>query len=205
MPRPALRIARTCELDGSADNARTSNPRGKAMVKKILLVLLVVVLGVLGYAATKPDTFRVERKAVIPARPEKVYALIEDFHRWGEWSPWEKLDPAMTRTHGGAAKGLGATYAWKGNSDVGEGRMEITEAAPPGKVVIKLDFIDPFESSNVTTFTLAPRDGGTEVSWAMEGPMPYVSKLMDTVVGMDRMIGKDFEQGLANMQDAAAR
>lgn len=179
------------------------------MVKKILLVLLVVVLfaigGVLGYAATKPDTFRVERKAVIPAPPEKVYALIEDFHRWGEWSPWEKLDPAMARTHGGPAKGVGATYAWKGNSDVGQGKMEITDAAAPGKVVIKLDFIDPFESSNVTTFTLAPQAAGTEVTWTMDGPMPYLSKVMDTVVGMDRMIGKDFEQGLDNMKAAAAR
>ncbi|MBL8262095.1 MAG: SRPBCC family protein [Xanthomonadaceae bacterium] len=177
---------------------------GKAMVKKILLVLLLVIVGVLGYAATKPDTFRVERKAVIPAPPEQVYALIEDFHRWGEWSPWEKLDPAMARTHGGPGKGLGATYAWKGNSDVGEGRMEITEATPPARIVIKLDFIDPFESSNVTVFSLVPKDGGTEVTWSMDGPMPYVSKLMDTVVGMDRMIGKDFEQGLANMKDAAA-
>lgn len=175
------------------------------MVKKILLVLLVAIAGVLGYAATKPDTFRVERKAVVRAPPEQVYAMIEDFRRWGEWSPWEKLDPAMTRTHGGAAKGRGATYAWKGNDDVGEGRMEITETTPPGRIVIKLDFIDPFESSNVTTFALAPVAGGTEVTWTMEGPMPYVSKLMDTVVGMDRMIGKDFERGLANMQGAAAR
>jgi uncharacterized protein YndB with AHSA1/START domain len=175
------------------------------MVKKILLVLLVAIVGVLGYAATKPDTFRVERKAVVPAPPDRVYAMIEDFHRWGEWSPWEKLDPAMTRTHGGPAKGLGATYAWKGNDDVGEGRMEITEATAQGRVVIKLDFIDPFESSNVTTFTLTPVNGGTEVIWRMEGPMPYVSKLMDTVIGMDRMIGKDFEQGLANMQGVAAR
>ena len=175
------------------------------MVKKILLVLLVVIVGVLGYAATKPDTFRVERKALIPAPPEKVYALVEDFHRWGEWSPWEKLDPAMTRTHGGPDKGVGATYAWKGNSDVGEGRMQITDATPPDKVVIKLDFITPFESSNVTTFALAPTGGGTEVTWTMDGPMPYLSKLMDTVVGMDRMIGKDFEQGLENMKAAAAR
>ncbi|MBW8849872.1 MAG: SRPBCC family protein [Xanthomonadales bacterium] len=175
------------------------------MLKKILIVLVLAVAGVLLYAATKPDTFQVQRRATIAAPPERVFALIDDFHRWGEWSPWEKLDPAMTRTFEGPASGTGAVYAWKGNKDVGQGRMEITESTPPGRIAIKLDFIEPMESDNVTEFVLAPKDGGTEVTWTMRGPSPYLTKVMDTVVGMDRLIGKDFEAGLANMKAAAER
>lgn len=175
------------------------------MLKKILIVLVLAVAGVLLYAATKPDTFQVQRRATIAAPPERVFALIDDFHRWGEWSPWEKLDPAMTRTFEGPASGTGAVYAWKGNKDVGQGRMEITESTPPGRIAIKLDFIEPMESDNVTEFVLAPKDGGTEVTWTMRGPSPYLTKVMDTVVGMDRLVGKDFEAGLANMKAAAER
>jgi len=175
------------------------------MLKKILIVLVLAVAGVLLYAATKPDTFQVQRRATIAAPPERVFALIDDFHRWGEWSPWEKLDPAMTRTFEGPASGTGAVYAWKGNKDVGQGRMEIAESTPPGRIAIKLDFIEPMESNNVTEFVLAPKDGGTEVTWTMRGPSPYLTKVMDTVVGMDRLIGKDFEAGLANMKAAAER
>lgn len=175
------------------------------MLKKILIVLVLAIAGVLIYAATKPDTFQVQRKATIAAPPDKVFALIDDFHRWGEWSPWEKLDPAMTRTFEGPASGPGAVYAWKGNKDVGQGRMEIAESTPPSRIAIKLDFIEPMESNNVTEFVLAPKDGGTEVTWTMRGPSPYLTKLMDTVVGMDRMIGKDFEAGLANLKAAAER
>ena len=175
------------------------------MLKKILIVLVLAIAGVLIYAATKPDTFQVQRKATIAAPPDKVFALIDDFHRWGEWSPWEKLDPAMTRTFEGPASGPGAVYAWKGNKDVGQGRMEIAESTPPSRIAIKLDFIEPMESNNVTEFVLAPKDGGTEVTWTMRGPSPYLTKLMDTVVGMDRVIGKDFEAGLANMKAAAER
>ena len=175
------------------------------MLKKILIVILIAIAGVLGYAATKPDTFQVQRKAVIAAPPEKIFAMIEDFHRWNEWSPWDKLDPAMTRTFGGPATGVGATYAWAGNSAVGEGRMEILESTPPSKIRIKLDFIKPFESNNVTEFALVPKDGGTEVTWTMQGPNPYATKLMDVFASMDEMIGKDFEKGLADMGTAAAR
>lgn len=175
------------------------------MLKKILIVLVLAIAGVLLYAATKPDTFEVQRRATIAAPPDKVFALIDDFHHWGAWSPWEKLDPAMTRTFEGPASGTGAVYAWKGNKDVGQGRMEITESTPSSRIAIKLDFIEPMESNNVTEFVLAPKDGGTEVTWTMRGPSPYLTKVMDTVVGMDRMIGKDFEAGLANMKAAAER
>lgn len=175
------------------------------MLKKILIVLVLAIAGVLIYAATKPDTFQVQRKATIAAPPDKVFALIDDFHRWGEWSPWEKLDPAMTRTFDGPASGQGAVYAWKGNKDVGQGRMEITESTPPNRLAIKLDFITPFESNNVTEFVLTPKDGGTEVTWTMRGPSPYITKLMDTFMSMDTMIGRDFEAGLANMKTIAER
>lgn len=175
------------------------------MLKKILIVIVLAIAGVLLYAATRPDTFQVQRRAAIAAPPEKVFALIEDFHRWGEWSPWEKLDPAMTRTFSGAERGVGAVYAWRGNNKAGEGRMEITEATAPGKLLIKLDFVEPFPASNTVEFVLVPKDGGTDVTWTMRGPSPYVSKLMDTVVGMDRMVGKDFEAGLANLKAAAER
>lgn len=180
------------------------------MLKKALfrLAMLVgiVVAGVLIRAAMKPDGFMVMRKTVIAAPPEKIFPLIDDFHRWGEWSPWEKLDPAMARTFSGATSGRGAIYAWKGNKDVGQGRMEIVATDAPNALDIKLDFIEPMQSTNTTRFVLqhAP-SGGTEVIWIMRGPSPYLTKLMDTVVGMDRVIGKDFEAGLANMKAAAER
>jgi len=175
------------------------------MLKKITLVIVAVVAVVLIYAATRPDSYSVQRSATIKAPPEKVFALINDFHNWSAWSPWEKLDPAMKRTHSGAAAGQGAVYAWLGNSDVGEGRMEITESVPSSKVGIKLDFITPFESKNTTLFTLQPQGDSTQVTWLMQGPAPYVTKLMTVFVSMDKMIGKDFEAGLANMKTAAER
>jgi hypothetical protein len=175
------------------------------MFKKIALVIVVLIAAVLLYATTRPDSFSVQRTATIKAPPEKVFALINDFHNWPVWSPWEKLDPAMQRTHSGANAGKGAVYAWLGNSDVGEGRMEIVESAAPSKVDIKLDFIKPFESSNTTLFTLQPQGGSTQVTWQMQGPAPYITKLMTVFVSMDAMIGKDFEAGLANLKTVAEK
>ncbi len=175
------------------------------MIKKLAILVVVLLAAVLAFAATKPDTFHVERSTTIQAPPAEVFALIDDFHRWDAWSPWEKLDPAMQRTHSGAASGLGAEYAWEGNKDVGKGRMEITEAKPPEKVVIQLDFLEPFETHNVTEFTLAPQGGGTEVTWAMHGPSPYFAKVMSVFFSMDSMVGKDFETGLANLKAIAEK
>jgi len=178
------------------------------MVKKIAIVAVVLIAALLAYAATRPDSFRVQRQATIQAPPDKVFALIDDFHQWGAWSPWEKLDPAMKKTYSGAPSGKGAVYEWTGNGKVGTGRMEITDAAAPQKVAIQLDFLKPFEAHNVAEFTLAPSgggDGGTVVTWAMHGPSPYVAKLMGVFVSMDKMIGKDFETGLANLKTAAER
>ena len=170
------------------------------MLKIILIVVAVLILGVLGLAMTKADTFTVQRSASIKAPPEKIFAALDDFHRWPDWSPWEKLDPGMKRTQSGAASGKGAVYAWEGNSKVGAGRMEILESTPASRVAIQLDFIKPFEGHNTATFTLQPQGDATNVNWTMTGPTPFVSKLMQVFVSMDSMIGKDFESGLANLK-----
>jgi uncharacterized protein YndB with AHSA1/START domain len=175
------------------------------MLKKILIIVLVLVAGVCGYALTRPDTFRVERKAIIQAPPDRVFALVNDFRQWPQWSPWEKLDPAMKRTLSGAAAGPGAVYAWQGNSDVGQGRMEIKESVPGQKVQIQLDFLEPMEAHNQTDFVLAPQGNATEVIWAMQGEANFMTKLMGVFVSMDSMVGKDFEQGLANLKAVAEK
>jgi uncharacterized protein YndB with AHSA1/START domain len=175
------------------------------MFKTIAIGVLVLIAALLGYAATRPDTFRVERGATIKAPPEKIFALVNDLRRWGSWSPWEKKDPAMRRTFGDATSGKGATYAWEGNKDVGQGRMEIAESVPPSRVRIKLDFVKPFEAHNLVDFTLEPRGESTQVTWAIHGPSPYVSRLIGIFVSMDGMIGRDFEAGLADLKAVAEK
>lgn len=175
------------------------------MLKIFAAVVLVSVLAVLALAATKPDTFQVQRSISIQAPPEKIYPLIHDFHRWAEWSPWEALDAAMQRTHSGAPSGTGAVYTWDGNKAVGAGRMEVLGTEPPSRVKIKLDFLRPFEGHNTTDFTLVPQGGATRVTWTMQGPTPFVSKLMQVFVSMDSLIGKDFEAGLAKMKAVAEK
>jgi len=175
----------------------------------IAVVLAVAIAIVLILAMTKPDRFRVERAAAIHAPPETIFALIDDFHQWRSWSPWEGRDPAMKRTYEGADRGKGAVYAWDGNKNVGAGRMEILSATSPSNVVIKLDFIKPFEGHNTAEFTILPQGSATSVSsnviWAMHGPAPFMHKVMQVFMNMDRMIGKDFETGLANLKTAAER
>jgi uncharacterized protein YndB with AHSA1/START domain len=173
------------------------------MLKIIAIVLVVAIVGLLGLAATKPDHFRVARSTLIKAPPEKIYALIEDFHKWGAWSPYEKMDPAMTRTYGGPTSGLGSTYAWSGNGKAGAGRMEIIEATAPSKLVTSLDFTKPFQAHNKAIFTLEPEGDATRVTWAMEGDSPFMFKLMDVILNMDKMAGKDFEAGLASLKAEA--
>lgn len=175
------------------------------MLKIILIVMAVLVAGVLVFAATKPDVFRVERATVIQAPPAKVFSLINDFRQWGPWSPWEKKDPAMKRSFGASSAGQGATYAWQGNKDVGQGSMEIVESVTPSRIRLKLDFIQPFEAHNVVTFTLTSQGKGTEISWAMEGPVPYFAKIIHVFINMDEMVGRDFEAGLANLKTLAEK
>ena len=175
------------------------------MLKKVALLVAALVVVVLAYAATRPDTLHVERAARVKASPEEIFPLISDFHRWTSWSPYEKRDPAMKRTYSGAPQGKGAVYEWEGNSEVGQGRMEITDTADPSRVTIKLDFIKPIEGHNVAEFALAPQGGTTNVTWSMDGPSPYLGKLIGVFVNMDRMIGTDFEAGLANLKAIAEK
>jgi uncharacterized protein YndB with AHSA1/START domain len=166
----------------------------------IAIVLAIAIAIVLILAATKPDTFQVQRSATIKAPPEKIYPLIYDFNQWKGWSPWENRDPAMKRTYSGAAAGEGAVYAWDGNKNVGSGRMEILDASAPSKIVIKLDFLKPFEAHNTAEFTMLPQGDATNLTWLMHGPAPFISKLMHVFMNIDRMVGKDFEAGLANLK-----
>jgi uncharacterized protein YndB with AHSA1/START domain len=173
------------------------------MFKKILLALLVVVGGILLYALTKPDTFRVERSTTINASPEKIFSLLDNFHEWSKWSPWEKMDPTMQRSYSGPENGVGAAYAWKGNDAVGQGSMKITQVAAPSKLGVQLDFIAPMEASNQVEFVLTPNGNTTHVLWTMQGESNYLSKLMQVFVSMDSLIGKDFEAGLADLKATA--
>lgn len=175
------------------------------MLKTIVIIAVVLIAAILTYAAMKPDTFRVQRTASINASPDKVFGLINDFHQWASWSPWEKLDPAMKKTHSGMPQGKGAAYEWDGNRDVGTGRSEIVEAVPQSKVVIKLDFLKPFEAHNQAEFTLVPNAGTTQVTWAMYGPQPYIAKVMTLFFNMDKMVGRQFEQGLADLKIIAEK
>lgn len=169
------------------------------IVKIVALVVVVMVAGVLAFAATRPDVFRVQRSASIQAPPEKIHAALSDFRGWEAWSPWEKLDPAMKRSYSGAASGKGAVYAWDGNGNVGQGRLEITDTAP-SRLAMDLDFVKPFEAHNKVEFLLAPKAGATEVTWKMQGPVPYVAKIVHVFVDMDAMVGGQFETGLANLK-----
>ena len=168
----------------------------------IAIVLAIAIVVVLILAVTKPDTFSVQRGAAMKAPPQKIFSLINDFHQWGTWSPWEIKDPAMKRTFSGAESGRGAVYAWDGNKNVGSGRMEILEASTPSKIVIKLDFFTPFEGHNTAEFTMLPRGAATEVTWTMYGVTPFIGKVMHVFINLDKMIGKDFELGLANLKKA---
>lgn len=170
------------------------------MIKISLIVVAVLVAGVLVFAMNKPDIFRVERSLAIKAPPEKIFPLLNDLKGWSAWSPYEKKDPAMKRTFGAVTAGKGALYGWEGNKNVGKGSMEITEAAQSSKLVIKLDFIEPFEAHNTALFTLDGKGETTTVTWAMYGPANFVSKLMGVFFDMDKMIGADFEAGLVNLK-----
>jgi uncharacterized protein YndB with AHSA1/START domain len=181
------------------------------MLKTILLSLLaVLVIGiavVLILAVMKPDTFQVRRSIAINAPPERIFPLISDFRAWAAWSPWEKKDPNLKRTFSGAESGVGAVYAWEGDKNVGTGSMRIVEADAPGKVGLKLDFIKPFEAHNDVVFALQPQAAGaaTNVTWTMTGPVPFFAKIIHVFFNMDRMVGGDFEAGLAALKAQAER
>jgi len=171
----------------------------------IAVVLAVAVIGVLILASTKPDTFRVTRATTIKAPPDKIYPLIADFHQWTKWSPYENKDPAMKRTYGGTPGAVGQTYGWSGDKNIGIGSMTMTETAPSSKVALKLDFISPFEAHNAVVFSIAPQGDATAVTWDMQGPTPFIGKIMHVFMNMDKMVGTDFEVGLANLKVQAEK
>jgi hypothetical protein len=166
----------------------------------VAIVIAIAIAAVLMLALTKPNTFTVQRAISITAPADKIFPLINDFHQWVTWSPYEGKDPAMKRTYSGAESGRGAVYAWDGNNNVGSGRMEILDTAVPSKIIIKLDFFKPFEGHNTAEFTMLPQGDATNLVWVMHGPAVFISKVMQVFINLDNMIGKDFEAGLANLK-----
>ena len=167
----------------------------------IVIVLAIAVAIVLILAVTKPGSFSVQRSISVSAPAEKIFPLINDFHQWKSWSPYENKDPAMKRSYSGAASGKGAVYGWEGNKNVGSGRMEILDTSAPSKIVIKLDFFAPFEGHNTAEFTMLPQGDATSITWLMHGPSSLMSKVMQVFMNLDNMIGKDFEAGLVNLKN----
>lgn len=166
-------------------------------------IAIVLVGALLAYAATKPGEIRVQRMASIKAPADKIFPFINDFQAWQAWSPYEAKDPAMKRELSGPSAGKGAAYAWEGNKEVGQGRMEILDSAAPARVLIKLTFLKPMANEGTAEFTLAPNGDGTDVTWTMVMPAPLLSKVMSVFFDLDQMIGKDFEVGLANLKTRA--
>ena len=170
------------------------------IIAVIAVVIALAVAIILTLAMSKPNIFRVQRIATIKAPAETIFALINDFHLWASWSPWENRDLAMKRSFSGAESGKGAAYAWDGDKNVGSGRMEILDVSAPSKIVIKLDFFKPFEGHNTAEFTMLPQGDGTHVTWVMHGPANFMSRLIQVFMNLDNMIGRDFEAGLANLK-----
>ena len=171
----------------------------------VALLITLGVAAVLFLASRKPKVFRVKRTTIIQAPPDKIYPLLNDFHKWAEWSPYDKLDPAMKKSYSGTTEGKGAVYEWDGNGKAGKGRMEITESHRPKEVTIKLDFEKPFKNNCIVEFKLGSQGSKTEVTWDMHGPNKFIGKVMSLLINMDKMVGKDFETGLANLKAIAEK
>jgi len=169
----------------------------------ILLVIAAVIVLLVAVVATRPSDFRVTRSTAISAPPAVVFAQVNDFHNWDGWSPWARMDPEMKATYAGPAAGTGAVYSWVGNNKVGEGRMTIMESHPSDLVRIKLEFIKPFAATNTAEFTFQPQGNQTTVTWNMTGKKNFMTKAMGLVMNMDKMIGGQFDQGLAQMKSVA--
>ena len=173
------------------------------MLKKALLALVLLIALLAAVISTRPAGYRVTRTATIAAPQERVFALLDDYHKWADWSPWAKLDPNMKVTYDGPATGVGASYSWVGDSAVGEGKMTTLESRPAEYMKIKLEFIKPFESNSIAEFTLKPEGAGTNVSWDMSGKADFMTKAFTLFSSMDGMVGPDFEKGLLQMKKLA--
>lgn len=178
----------------------------------MLANILIAVAGVVGAFAVivtrRPSEFRIARSTTIAAPPPTVFAEVNDFHRWEAWNPWGKIDPAMKQAYEGAPAGAGAIYSWSGNNEVGEGRMTITESRPSDLIRIKLEFFKPFRATNTTEFTFNPEGDRTAVAWSMTGQNNFMAKAVHLFMNMDKMVGGQFEKGLAQMKsvvEAAAK
>ena len=172
------------------------------MLLYILIGLAVIIAAIIIAASAKPDTVHYERSIIIHAPPERILTHLVDFHKWGAWSPWEKMDPGMKREYSGAASGKGATYAWSGNGKAGEGSMEVMEVTT-NAVNVDLRFIKPFRNECVIRFRCIPEAANTKLTWTMNGPNLFMGKVMGLFINMDRMIGKDFESGLVELKKQA--
>jgi|SRR5579863_7700683 len=175
------------------------------MLLKIFLGIILLVVAFLVFAALKPNTFSVERSITINAAPDKVFPFIDDFHRWHEWAPQDREDPAIQRTFAGAPSGVGAVSDWRGKGQTGAGRLTITESESPFKVIVQADWRQPFATRNMNEFVLEPQGSATRVTWRMRGKNLYMMKLMGVFVNMDKMMGKHFEAGLANLKATAEK
>ncbi len=175
------------------------------MIKQLLLIVVAIIAIIALRAAFIPADFRVERSITVQAPPERIFPLLNDFQQFSQWSPWEKLDPAMAKQISTPSAGTGAVYEWRGNAKAGSGRMEILSSKPSDSVRVKLDFLKPIESHNITDYTLTPSGTGTTVTWAMHGPSTFPSKVMQVFVSMDKLVGGDFERGLASLKAVAEK
>jgi len=169
------------------------------MLKIILVGIAIIVVLFVIIVAMQPADFRITRSATIAAPPEAVFAQVNDLHNWEAWSPWAKLDPAAKSTYEGPAAGVGAAFAWSGNNKIGEGRMTVIESRPNVLVRFKLDFLKPFKASNTAEFTFKPEGNQTAVTWSMYGKNNFLSKAVGLFMNCDKMVGGQFEQGLAQM------
>jgi uncharacterized protein YndB with AHSA1/START domain len=175
------------------------------MLKTTLIVIAVIVVAFVIVVALQPSEFRVARSATIAAPATVVFAQVNDFHKWEAWSPWAKLDPAAKNSFEGPSAGTGAIFRWSGNNEVGEGSMTITESRPSDRIRIKLDFTKPFEATNTTEFTFEPKGSQTVVTWSMSGTNNFIAKAFCLFNNMDKMLGGQFEKGLAQMASAAEK
>jgi hypothetical protein len=173
------------------------------MLKKIGIALAALLVVLALVIATRPSTYRVTRSTTISASPAVAYAEVADFHRWEAWSPWAHLDPKMQASYAGPDGAVGASYEWKGNDQVGEGRMTIVDARPAETLGIKLEFLKPWQATNSTRFDFARAATGTRVTWMMDGENNFMGKAFSLVSNMDKMIGSDFERGLASLKTVA--
>jgi hypothetical protein len=173
------------------------------MLIYILIAVAAVVVAFIGVVSMRPSDFRVSRTATISAPPPAVFAQVNDFHKWDAWNPWSKLDPNIKQTYGGAPAGVGATYAWTGNGNVGEGRMTITESHPSDLIRIRLEFLKPFAATHTAEFTFKPAGPKTDLTWSMAGKNNFMAKAMHLFMNMDKMIGGQFEKGLADIKAIA--